>query len=136
MTLAPSRADALISIPGASLAKVAATSGRPEMTPALRATTTARAAMSSGMVAIEVTSPARPRSSASARATAASISSGERKASGQSREVVMVIRRSGCELAPMSIRLDFCYFFKLTIRSTERRALSAIAGSITTSSFR
>ena len=90
--------------------------------------------MSSGMVAIEVTSPARPRSSASARATAASISSGERKASGQSREVVMVIRRSGCELR--AIRLDFCYFFKLTIRSTERRALSAIAGSITTSSFR
>ena len=38
-----------------------------------------------GTVAVEVTSPARPRSSASARVTASSISSGERKASGQSR---------------------------------------------------
>ena len=44
----------------------------------------ARARVPSGTVAIEVTSPARPRSSASARVTAASISSGERNASGQS----------------------------------------------------
>ena len=43
------------------------------------------------MVAIDVTSPARPRSSASARVTAASISSGDRKASGQSSERVMSV---------------------------------------------
>src|SRR5262245_6526079 len=88
-TLAPSRPSAEIAVSGASLAKVAAASGRPEITPASRATTTARACALSGMVAIEVTSPARPRSSASARVTTASISSGDRKASGQSREVVI-----------------------------------------------
>ena len=43
------------------------------------------------MVAIEVMSPARPRSSSSARCTASSIASGERKASGCSREAGVVI---------------------------------------------
>jgi hypothetical protein len=85
-TLAPSRACAMSAIPGASFSKVAATSGRPAITPAARAITTACALVSSGIVAIEVTSPARPRSSASARVTTASISSGDRKASGQRRE--------------------------------------------------
>ena len=42
-TLAPSRAWAVISISGASLRNAAATSGSPAITPALRATTTARA---------------------------------------------------------------------------------------------
>ena len=37
------------------------------MVPALRATSTVRLGVPGGMVAIEVTSPARPRSSASAR---------------------------------------------------------------------
>src|SRR5205823_5832814 len=54
------------------------------MTPASRAMTLARALASAGIVAVEVTSPARPRSSARARVTASSISIGERKASGQS----------------------------------------------------
>ena len=94
VTLAPSRSFAAISISGASLAKVAATSGNPAITPAARATTMARADVLSGMVAIDVTSPPRPRSSLSARVTAASISSGLRKASGQSREVVMGASRS------------------------------------------
>ena len=49
------------------------------MVPALRATSTVRLGVPGGMVAIEVTSPARPRSSASARVTASSISSGEMK---------------------------------------------------------
>src|SRR5262245_12975282 len=88
-TRAPSRACGEIVVSGASLAKAAAASGRPEITPASRAITTARACALSGMVAIEVTSPARPRSSVSARVTTASISSGDRKASGQSREVVI-----------------------------------------------
>ena len=87
-TLAPSRACAAISISGASRRNAAAASGSPAITPALRATTMARAGVSSGMVAVEVTSPARPRSSASVRVTASSISSGERKASGQRREVI------------------------------------------------
>src|SRR5882724_9623568 len=88
-TLAPSRNSAPIVISGASFWNAAATSGRPAMTPAARATTRARAGVPSGMVAVEVTSPARPRSSASARVTAASISIGERKASGHRREMVM-----------------------------------------------
>src|ERR1700704_3804944 len=46
--------------------------------------------MACGMVATEVTSPARPRSSASARCTASSISSGERKASGQRSALVLM----------------------------------------------
>ena len=67
---------------GESLRKQAATSGRPAMVPALRATSTVRLGVPTGMVAIEVTSPARPRSSASARVTASSISSGEMKPPG------------------------------------------------------
>ena len=67
--------------------RACATSARPaagrRCVPALRATTTARARVPSGTVAVEVTSPARPRSSASARVTAASISSGERKRRGR-----------------------------------------------------
>src|SRR5262249_37980703 len=90
-TADPSRVLAAISVSPASLAKVAATSGSPEITPAARATTIARAGVSSGMVAVAVMSPARPRSSASARVTAASISSGDRKASGQRRERVMLV---------------------------------------------
>src|SRR6266446_3067627 len=88
-TLEPSRILAAMSISGASLANVAATSGRPAITPAARATTMARADVSSGIVAVAVTSPARPRSSASARVTAASISSGDRKACGHRSERVM-----------------------------------------------
>src|SRR5215831_15399190 len=77
-----------------TIAVFAATaSGRPEITPAARATTIARASVSSGIVAVAVMSPARPRSSASARVTAASISSGDRKASGQRRERVMIVLR-------------------------------------------
>ena len=92
-TIAPSRACAAIAMPGSSFWKLAATNGSPAITPAWRATTMARAGVSSGMVAIDVTSPARPRSSASARVTTASISSGDRKASGQSREEVIILVR-------------------------------------------
>src|SRR4030081_2286686 len=101
------------------------------------------------MVAIDVTSPARPRSSASARVTAASTSSGDRKASGQRREVVIIrlskdilIRRSFLQsLFPrkrgqQAPHGNQHHHRKFTIRSTERRAFSAIAGSITTSSLR
>jgi len=110
----PSRPLAAILIPGASFSNVAATSGRPAITPAARATTIACAGVSSGMVAIEVTSPARPRSSANARVTTASISSGERKASGQSRDVVMTKCRgvdtgrrayAVCPLSPRRTRI-------------------------------
>src|ERR1700758_3824973 len=45
------------------------------------------------MVATEVTSPARPRSSSSARVTASSIASGERNASGKSSEAGLVIAK-------------------------------------------
>jgi nicotinate-nucleotide pyrophosphorylase len=100
VTIAPSRAFAAISISGASLRKVAATNGKPEMVPAWRATTIARARASSGMDAIEVTSPARPRSSASARVTTASISSGERNASGQSRDCDIGVIRRGAAQGP------------------------------------
>jgi hypothetical protein len=56
------------------------------------------------MVAVEVTSPARPRSSASARSTAASISSGDRKASGQSREVMIATGRAADSVGSLSHR--------------------------------
>src|SRR5581483_1618659 len=62
--VSPSRELAAILIAGDSRRNEASTSGRPERTPGLRATT-----------------PARPKSSSSARVTAASISSGETKAS-------------------------------------------------------
>ena len=52
------------------------------MVPGLRAITTLRLPVPIGMVAIEVTSPARPRSSASARVTASSIASGDKKPPG------------------------------------------------------
>ena len=80
---APSRVDAAIFICGDRRRNDASTRGRPETTPGLRATTMARPRVSSGTVAIEVTSPARPRSSSRARFTAASTSSGEMKASAQ-----------------------------------------------------
>ena len=48
----------------------------------LRATITVRLGVPGGMVAIDVMSPARPRSSASARVIASSISSGEIKPPG------------------------------------------------------
>src|SRR3984885_8521121 len=83
----PSRPWGFISIAGSMRRNAASTSGRPETTPGLRATTTARPLVSSGIVAIDVTSPARPRSSLSARVTAASISSGETKASEQKSDI-------------------------------------------------
>src|SRR5579872_1465649 len=79
--VSPSRELAAILIAGDSRRNEASTSGRPETTPGLRATTTARPRVSGGTVAIDVISPARPKSSSSARVTAASISSGETKAS-------------------------------------------------------
>jgi hypothetical protein len=85
---APSRACGVISISGESRRKAAATSGSPEITPAWRAFTTARPWASSGTVAAEVISPARPKSSSSARVTAASISSGDKKASGRNSVVL------------------------------------------------
>src|ERR1700731_76518 len=48
----------------------------------------------SGMVAIEVMSPARPRSSSSARCTASSMASGDRNASGCNSEAGVVTMRS------------------------------------------
>src|ERR1700728_643691 len=91
LTAAPSRPCGSILISGDNRRNAASTRGRPEITPALRATTIARPGASSGTVAIEVTSPARPRSSSSARLTAASISSGEIKASGRSSAVAIDI---------------------------------------------
>jgi hypothetical protein len=79
---------------GDNFANVATASGSPAVTPACRAIMMARAGVVSGMVAIEVMSPARPRSSSSARCTASSMASGDRKASGFSSEagvVTMVI---------------------------------------------
>ena len=67
---------------GESLRKQVAASGRPAMEPALRATITVRLGVPGGIVAIEVMSPARPRSSASARVSASSISRGEMKPPG------------------------------------------------------
>ena len=81
-TVAPSRISGTISISGESLRKQATASGRPAMVPALRAASTVRLGVPTGTVAMEVTSPARPRSSASARVTASSISSGETNPSG------------------------------------------------------
>src|SRR5215472_14332256 len=89
-TPAPSRPCGAIAISGASRRNAAATSGSPAITPASRTTTSARPPRSSGMVAIEVMSPARPRSSSSARVTAASISSGERKASARNNDAKSV----------------------------------------------
>src|SRR5580698_5110204 len=83
----PSRPWGFISIAGSRRRNAASTSGRPETTPGLRATTMARPLVSSGIVAIDVTSPARPRSSVSARVTAASTSSGETKASEQKSDI-------------------------------------------------
>ena len=79
---------------GDSFWNTATASGRPAITPACRATMMARAWVVSGMVAIEVMSPARPRSSSSARCTASSIASGDRKASGCSSEAGVVMMRS------------------------------------------
>ncbi len=67
---------------GESLRKQATARGRPAMVPGLRAASTVRLGVPAGTVAIEVTSPARPRSSASARVTASSIVSGEMKPPG------------------------------------------------------
>src|SRR5712671_4877884 len=86
-TVAPSRTCPLISTAGSSLRNAAAAIGRPAITPDFRATMTAVPRVPSGIVAIDVTSPARPRSSSSARSTASSIASGDRKASGQSRDI-------------------------------------------------
>src|SRR5580704_10676757 len=90
----PSRPWGFISIVGSRRRNAASTSGRPETTPGLRATTTARPRVSSGIVAVDVTSPARPRSSSSARFTAASISSGETKASEQKSDIGARYKRS------------------------------------------
>src|SRR5580704_11605515 len=94
----PSRPWGFISIAGSRRRNAASTSGRPETTPGLRATTTARPLVSSGMVAIDVMSPARPRSSSSARVTASSISSGETKASEQKSDIGTRYQNSvGCK---------------------------------------
>ena len=81
-TAAPSRTCASIPMSGLSFRNVATASGKPAIAPACRATITARAELLSGMVAIEVMSPARPRSSSRARWTTSSIARCERKASG------------------------------------------------------
>ena len=57
-------------ISGDSCRNVSTASGSPAITPACRATSVARVCAASGMVAIEVMSPARPRSSSSAWRTA------------------------------------------------------------------
>src|SRR5262249_18249237 len=86
----PSRACGVIAMSGSRRRNAVTTSGNPAITPAWRATTSARPARSSGMVAVEVMSPARPRSSSSARVTAASTSSGETKASARWSDVANV----------------------------------------------
>src|SRR5580692_3942308 len=86
----PSRKCAVIAISGDNWRNAASASGRPAMTPDLRAASTARPWVSSGIVAIEVMSPARPKSSSSARVTAASISSGDKKASARSSDIVTI----------------------------------------------
>src|SRR5229473_7443529 len=92
-TVPPSRKCAWILISGESFRNVATASGRPAITPACRATRMAWAWVTSGMVAIEVMSPARPRSSSSARCTASSMASGDRNASGFSSEAGVVMKR-------------------------------------------
>src|SRR5262249_28179561 len=91
-TASPSQVWAVSLTSGSSLRNAASTSGRPLITPASRAATTARPMTPDGTVATDVTSPARPKSSASARATASSMANGERKASGH---VVFVIAATG-----------------------------------------
>ena len=87
----PSRIWAWMLMSGESVWNVATASGRPAITPGCRAIRIAWAGVVSGMVAIEVISPARPRSSLSARRTASSIASGDRKLSGCSSEAGVVI---------------------------------------------
>ena len=100
-TAVPSRTCPVISTAGSSRRNTAAAIGRPAIVPPLRAAITARPRVPSGMVAIEVTSPARPRSSSSARVTASSIASGDRKASGQSRDMGFTwLACSVCSLPP------------------------------------
>src|SRR5215470_14716201 len=67
---------------------------------ASRPATTARPTTPDGTVATDVTSPARPKSSASARLTASSTANGERKASGH---VVLVIGDRVFEVRDQSI---------------------------------
>ena len=63
-------------IAGSICRNAASASASPQITPASRAAMTAAASAVAGIVAAEVMSPARPRSSASARSTAVSTSGG------------------------------------------------------------
>ena len=76
---------------GRQLPEGSTASGRPAITPAWRATSVARACVASGMVATEVMSPARPRSSSSAWRTALSTAIGDRNASGCRREAGVIM---------------------------------------------
>ena len=150
-TLAPSRCVAAISMSGRELGKVAATSGRPAITPASRATTTARARRvlrdggDRGDVAGAAEVLGRARASPPRRSRAATEEGvGAEQGGGhghigrspvashatQFQRPVDAFARARRRLALLRYR------FKFTIRSTERRAFSAIAGSITTSSLR
>src|SRR6185312_16690897 len=98
----------------------------------------ARAAVASGMVAVEVISPARPRSSSSARCTASSIASGERKASGLSRErAVVMVCPSGDHGLDVARRTEIELLRDLACRSerghgamSQQRLLGGIVGAI------
>ena len=93
-TVPPSRKCAWMLISGESFWNVATASGRPAITPACRAIRTAWAWVVSGMVAIEVMSPARPRSSSSARCTASAMTSGDKNASGCKSKADVVTMRA------------------------------------------
>src|SRR6266700_1127053 len=109
-TSAPSRALAAISVAGESFRNTASTSGSPAITPASRATTKARAGVPEIL--------------------------GQR-AGDDLVDLQRGEERIGAEEGDHhGARVCGDQLFKFTIRSTERRALSAIAGSITTSSFR